>query len=183
VSSNLSTTSYALLSLLVLDRQTTEHGMTGYELKQRADNTLRFYWVSPAMSQIYTELERLDRHGFVSSTEVEDGKRTTRRFTITSEGREALTAWLRTPTREFPVLKHPIALRLMLGSLMGPDQVRAMLEDYVEQLAEHRRDLAAVREFLGDRKEVRFPAHVADWGLAYFDSEAEIVERLRKELG
>ena len=60
--------------------------MTGYELKQRADNTLRFYWVSPAMSQIYTELERLDRHGFVSSIEVEDGKRTTRRFTITQRG-------------------------------------------------------------------------------------------------
>jgi DNA-binding PadR family transcriptional regulator len=183
VTSSLSTTSYALLSLLVLDKQTSEHGMTGYELKQRADNTLRFYWVSPAMSQIYTELERLDRHDFVSSTEVEDGKRTTRRFTITREGRKALTEWLRTPAKEFPVLKHPIALRLMLGSLMGPDQVRAMLDDYVEQLAEHRRDLAVVREGLGDREEVRFPARVADWGLAYFDSEAEIVERLRKDLG
>ena len=156
--------------------------MTGYELKQRADNTLRFYWASPAMSQIYTELERLDRHGYVASTEVEDGKRTTRRFVITTAGRDALGEWLRTSGSEFPLLKHPIALRLMMGSLMGPGEVRAMLDDYLDQLAEHRRDLAAVRERLADRKEVRFPAHVADWGLAYYDSEAEIVERLRKDL-
>ncbi len=156
--------------------------MTGYEVKQRADRTLRFYWVSPAMSQIYTELERLDRHGYVASTEVEDGKRTTRRFAITKTGRQALEEWLRTPASEFPVLKHPIALRLMLGSLMGPGEVRAMLDDYLEQLAERRGELEAVREMLGDRHEVRFPARVADWGLAYYDSEAQIVERLRKDV-
>lgn len=156
--------------------------MTGYEVKQRADRTLRFYWVSPAMSQIYTELERLDRHGYVASTEVEDGKRTTRRFAITAAGRKALENWLRTSSSEFPVLKHPIALRLMLGSLMGPGEVRAMLDDYLEQLAKRRGELEAVREMLGDRHEVRFPARVADWGLAYYDSEAEIVERLRNDV-
>jgi DNA-binding PadR family transcriptional regulator len=182
VPSSLSTTSYALLGLLVFDQETTDGGMTGYELKQRADNTLRFYWASPAMSQIYTELERLDRHGYVAATEVEDGKRTTRRFVITAAGRDALGEWLRTSASEFPQLKHPIALRLMLGSLMGRGEVRAMLDDYLDQLADRRRDLAAVRELLGDRKDVRFPAHVADWGLAYYDSEAEIVERLRKDI-
>ena len=166
----------------MFDRATAEGGMTGYEVKQRADNTLRFYWVSPAMSQIYTELERLDQHGYVASTEVEDGKRTTRRFAITAGGRKALNEWLRTPVEDFLVLKHPIALRLMLGSLMEPDEVRAMLDGYLDQLAEQRRDLLAVRELLADREEVRFPARVADWGLAYYDSEAEIVDRVRKGL-
>jgi DNA-binding PadR family transcriptional regulator len=182
VQSRLSTTSFALLGLLVFDQETSDAGMTGYELKQRADRTLRFYWVSPAMSQIYTELERLDRHGYVAATEVEDGKRTTKRFAITVTGRKALEQWLRTPSREFPVLKHPIALRLMLGSLMGPGEVRTMLDEYLEQLAERRGELQAVREMLADRQEVHFPARVADWGLAYYDSEAEIVERLRKDL-
>jgi DNA-binding PadR family transcriptional regulator len=183
VTSRLSTTSYALLGLLVFDQETADGGMTGYEVKQRADNTLRFYWVSPAMSQIYTELERLDRHGYVASTEVEDGKRTTRRFAITAAGRKALEKWLRTPPDEFPVLKHPIALRLMLGSLMDPDDVRAMLDHYLEQLDHRRGELEAVREMLADRHEVRFPARVADWGLAYYDAEGEIVDRLRKDLG
>lgn len=180
--SRLSTTSFALLGLLVFDEETAQGGMTGYELKQRADRTLRFYWVSPAMSQIYTELERLDRHGYVTSTEVADGKRTTRRFVITPTGRTALDDWLRTSATEFPMLKHPIALRLMLGDLMGRDEVATMLDDYLGLLAERRRELEAVREMLGDRRDVRFPAHVADWGLAYYDSEAEIVARLRKDL-
>jgi len=42
----LPTTSYALLGLLTFGDE-----LTGYELKRRADNTLRFYWVAPAMSR------------------------------------------------------------------------------------------------------------------------------------
>lgn len=170
------------MGLLVFDSETSEHGLTGYELKQRADRTLRFYWVSPAMSQIYTELDRLSRNGFVEAVDDTSGKRTTRRFRITSDGREALTTWLHTSEHEFPVLKHPIALRLMLGSLMGPGEIEAMLDGYVEALAARRQELQAVREFLGDREAVAYPARVADWGLAYYDAEVEIVEKLRRTL-
>lgn len=179
---NLSTTSYALLSLLVIDTSQPEAALTGYELKQRADNTLRFYWVSPAMSQIYTELDRLSRHDLVEAVDDRSGKRTTRRFRITPRGRESLTTWLRTSEHEFPVLKHPIALRLMLGSLMGPDEVAAMLDRYVDDLAERRSALEKVRQMLGDNAALSFPAHVAEWGLAFYDSEAEIVDRLRTSL-
>jgi DNA-binding PadR family transcriptional regulator len=177
----LSTTSYALLSLLVIDSG-SDDGLTGYELKQRADRTLRFYWVSPAMSQIYTELERLSSHGYVRADEHTSGKRPTKHFHITPDGREALQTWLHTSEHEFPVLKHPIALRLMLGAMMGPDEVRAMLDSYEVALAERRRDLEAVREMLGDRETVAFPARVAEWGLAFFDSEATTIDRIRDSL-
>ena len=53
VRQDLSTTSYALLGLLAFDG--TSSSLTGYELKQRADRTLRFYWVSPAMSQVCSD--------------------------------------------------------------------------------------------------------------------------------
>jgi DNA-binding PadR family transcriptional regulator len=182
VTSNLSTTSYALLGLLVFDRATSEHGLTGYELKQRADRTLRFYWVSPAMSQIYTELERLSGRGFVEALDDNAGKRTTRRFRITPAGRDSLTTWLHTSEQDFPILKHPIALRLLMGSLMGPGEVESMLDGYVEAVAERRTELEAVRTMLGDDKAVAYPARVADWGLAYYDAEVEIVEKLRRTL-
>jgi hypothetical protein len=45
MSQDLPVTAYALLGLLTFGDE-----LTGYELKQRADNTLRFYWVAPAMS-------------------------------------------------------------------------------------------------------------------------------------
>lgn len=182
MTTSLSTTSYALLGLLVFDRATSEDGLTGYELKQRADRTLRFYWVSPAMSQIYTELDRLRRESFVEAIDDTSGQRTTRRFRITDDGRTALTTWLHTSEQDFPVLKHPIALRLMMGSLMGPGEVSAMLDAYEAALADRRAELEAVREMLGDNPAVAFPAHVADWGLAYYDSEDAIVADLRRKL-
>lgn len=177
----LSTTSYALLSLLVIDRGTDE-GVTGYELKQMADRTLRFYWVSPAMSQIYTELERLTAHEFVKADEDTSGRRTTKRFRITPAGQQALQDWLHTSEDEFPVLKHPIALRLMLGSMMGVDEVKSMLDKYEVALAERRRELEAVRELLADRESVAYPARVAEWGLAFFDAEASTIDRIRDSL-
>jgi DNA-binding PadR family transcriptional regulator len=178
---SLSTTSYALLSLLVIDGGSDE-GMTGYEIKQRADYTLRFYWVSPAMSQIYTELDRLLSHAYVTAVEETSGKRTSKRFRITPTGREALQTWLHRSEDDFPVLKHPIALRLMLGAMMGPDEVRAMLDRYEKALAERRQELEAVREMLGDREAVAYPARVADWGLSFFDSEAATINRVRDSL-
>ncbi|MRJ76985.1 PadR family transcriptional regulator [Aeromicrobium sp. SMF47] len=178
----LSTTSYALLGLLMFDRASSEDGLTGYEMKQRADRTLRFYWVSPAMSQIYTELDRLRREGYVEAVDDTSGRRTTRRFVITEAGRSALTTWLHTSEQDFPVLKHPIALRLLMGSLMGPGEVAAMLDAYEVALQERRRELEGVRELLGDNEALAFPAHVAEWGLAYYDSEREIVDKLRKKL-
>jgi hypothetical protein len=80
------------------------------------------------------------------------------------------------------MLKHPIALRLMLGSLMGPGEVEAMLDGYVDAVAARRKELEAVREMLGDNEAVAYPARVADWGLAYYDAEVEIVEKLRRTL-
>lgn len=175
---NLSTTSYALLGLLVFDSATSSDGLTGYELKQRSDNTLRFYWASPAMSQIYTELTRLNRVGLVEPISTKKGRRTTRRYRITPVGRQALHTWLRTSEVDFPVLKHPVALRLMMGHLLAPEEVTAMLESYVRGLSARRADLQEVRDSLGEVEAFRFPAMVADWGLAYYDAEADIVGEL-----
>lgn len=177
----LSTTSYALLSLLVIDTG-SDDGMTGYELKQLADRTLRFYWVSPAMSQIYTELERLTAHEYVKADEDTSGRRTTKHFRITPAGLEALRTWLHTSEHDFPVLKHPIALRLMLGSMMGADEVKAMLDRYEIALTARRHELEAVRAMLGDRESVAYPARVAEWGLGFFDAEATTIERIRDSL-
>lgn len=182
MTSDLSTTSYALLGLLAFDDETSTKGLTGYELKRRADNTLRFYWVSPAMSQIYTELGRLHRHGHVDTEDKKSGRRTTRHYRITDTGREFLGAWMKTSEIEFPVLKHPFALRLLMGGLMAPSDVDTMLDRYLTALSMRRKELLDVREMLGDVEELRFPAMVADWGLHYYDSEADIVRLLKKRL-
>lgn len=71
MSQDLPITSYAILGLLTFGDE-----LTGYEVKQRADITLRFYWVAPAMSQIYSELGRLTDLGLVEPRTRTDGGRT-----------------------------------------------------------------------------------------------------------
>jgi DNA-binding PadR family transcriptional regulator len=163
-------TSYALLGLLTFGDE-----LTGYELKQRADNTLRFYWVAPAMSQIYSELGRLAAHGLVESATTQGLARRTTRYRITPAGETALRAWMAEEPVGFPVLKHPVLLRLLVGHAGDPARIRAMLEEYVGQLADALRDLHAVRESLrgadAPGEAFYYPSVVADWGLDYFAAE------------
>lgn len=182
MASGLSTTSYALLGLLVFDSATSTNGLTGYEIKQRADSTLRFYWTAPAMSQIYTEMGRLHADGLAEPVKIRSGRRNTRRYVITDRGRSALHDWLINGEIEFPVLKHPIALRLLMGHLLEPVQLQGMLDGYRLQLEKRRAELQSVREMLGTNAELKFPAMVADWGLHYYDSESEIIKKLSRRL-
>lgn len=190
---DLPVTSYALLGLLTFGDE-----LTGYELKQRADATLRFYWVSPAMSQVYSELARLTEHGLVltRSRPSSDQRRSsgvettgTTTYRISAKGRRALETWMRETEPGFSVLKHPVALRLLLGHVVDPRATIAMLEAHVEALDTEREALARVREGLrgsdAPGQAFRHPSLVAEWGLDYFENERRIVttliERLHEE--
>jgi DNA-binding PadR family transcriptional regulator len=170
-------TSYALLGLLSFGQE-----LSGYEVKQWAESTLRFYWVAPAMSQVYSELGRLAEHGLVDARDDAAPGRTVRRYRITDRGRERLRDWLLEPVDDFPVLKHPVALKLLLGHLTGAAAAQEMLARYGDALAQRRADLAEVRAELGDDATFAYPALVAEWGLAYYDSERDIVTRLMESL-
>lgn len=180
---DLPVTSYALLGLLALGGPGAP-GLSGYELKQRADNTMRFYWSAPAMSQVYSELARLTDLGLVVTSTGTDGRSTT--YTINADGLEALRVWLQDQPAGFPVFKHPVALRLVVASLTDPGATRAMLEDYLAELATNRADLRAVRRSLkgsdGPGEAFYHPALVADWGLAHFASEERIARRTLRRL-
>ncbi len=176
-SRDLPMTAYALLGLL-----TFGDPLTGYELKQRADRTLRYYWVSPAMSQVYSELERLHDHGLVRR----HGEARATSYSLTRDGTKALNRWMRDTPVGFPVLKHPVALRLVLGGLVDPEAVTGMLRDHLVALAQERADLEQVRVSLegadATGETFRYPALVADWGLSYFDHERTIIEDLLRRI-
>jgi len=171
MSQELPTTSYAVLGLLTFGDE-----LTGYELKQRADSTLRFYWVAPAMSQIYSELARLTDQGLVQPTTSAGAGRRTTTYRITDAGRSALADWIAESRAGFPVLKHSVLLRLLIGHVGEPERIRAMLEEYVAELAVARADLREVRKALrgsdGPGEVFHYPSVVADWGLDYFAAEA-----------
>jgi DNA-binding PadR family transcriptional regulator len=176
MSQDLPVTAYALLGLLTFGDE-----LTGYELKQRADNTLRFYWVAPAMSQIYTELTRLTEHGYVEAVTTHGQGRRTTSYRITEVGSQALRTWIDESRVGFPTLKHTVLLRLLIGHMSDPERMRSMLDEYVADLAEALRDLRQVRESLrgadAPGEPFHYPSVVAEWGLDYFAAETRHTRR------
>jgi DNA-binding PadR family transcriptional regulator len=140
-----SATANAVLGLLSFGQE-----LSGYDLKKWADHSLSFFFWSPATSQIYGELRRLEALDYVTSrVEAKDELRGRRLYRITDEGQAWLEEWLATEPADVPILKNPAVLRVWLGHLMDPDELRGVVEDHRawlgERLAEARADSAAAR--------------------------------------
>jgi PadR family transcriptional regulator AphA len=86
----LTTTSYAVMSLLDLFGEATS-----YDLKQALDHTIQNFWPVPHTT-FYDEPARLAEAGYLSQSQ-EAGGRRRRRYALTDAGREALRAWADSP--------------------------------------------------------------------------------------
>jgi PadR family transcriptional regulator, regulatory protein AphA len=86
----LTTTSYAVLSLLALRPWTT------YQLARQMERSLGFIWPR-AISRLYEEPKKLVAAGLATSRPEATGRRPSTVYTITEDGRHALAAWLAEP--------------------------------------------------------------------------------------
>lgn len=127
---NLPTTSYILLGMLSAQER------SGYDLKLLLDKQVHHVYWSPAKSQIYGELRRLEQAGLATMTEVEQTNRPDKRlYRITPAGREALQQWLASPDVEPDIFKSPLLLHLFFGHLMPRQVLIAQLEKRQQKLA------------------------------------------------
>jgi len=171
-------TAWAVLGILSFGRE-----LTGYDIKNWSDAILHFFYWSPATSQIYTELRRLEDLGLVSSrTVARDEVRDKTIYAITPIGTEALRSWQATVDAEAPVLKHGVLLRIWLGHLAEPDRLR-------EQIAEHRARLHAEltaakesQEQADAQPDWAYPALVASWAVRRIESEIELTDSMLIDL-
>ena len=127
----LPTTSYVILGLL------TFREMSGYDLKQLINKSItHFYW-SPAKSQIYGELRRLESHGLVTMREVPQTLRPDKRlYQITPEGTEAMQQWLRSSGVEADSYKSALLLKVFFGHMLSYDTTIGLLEERRKQIAQ-----------------------------------------------
>ena len=129
VTRTLSTTSYAVLGLLAL------RSWTGYELTQQARRSLAHAWPKED-SVLYEEPRRLVARGLAQARQERDRGRTRNRYSITDAGRQALRAWLATPSAP-PRLELEPLLRLTFadqGELPDAQAAIAALRDWAVSL-------------------------------------------------
>ncbi|GHC51810.1 PadR family transcriptional regulator [Streptomyces flavofungini] len=172
-------TAWAVLGLLSFPGE-----RTGYELKKWASASLRFFYWSPAVSQIYAELRRLEALGYASSRRSgPEAPRTRRAYAITDAGRAALAAWAAGGQDAGPpVLKHPLLLRVWLGHLTEPARLRALVGEHIERT---RDELTQVLDALEHARGVEGWAHpqiALRWSARHLEAELELAEALLADL-
>lgn len=177
-STKLSGTANAVLGLLSFGEE-----LSGYDLKKWADHSLSLFFWSPASSQIYAELRRLEAPGYVTSRPVpQDDLRNKRVYRITDAGREQLITWLETEAIGSPVLKHPVLMRVWLGHLIESDRLREVIEEHRDRTAARLEDLHRDLDIVAARENWAYPELIIRWSERYYENERDNAEQLLREL-
>ncbi|MEU6422911.1 PadR family transcriptional regulator [Streptomyces spiralis] len=157
--------------------------LTGYELKHWADHSLRFFYRAPAMSQIYTELQRLEELQWVESwTEPQDDVRTKRVYRVTSEGAAALRDHVESAPFRSPVVRNPVAMRVWLGRLTGGAGLVRLVDEFGAHLDELVHDITRALRAAEDDPDLAYAALALRWTARTYQAQADALQELRREL-
>ena len=175
---NLTATSWALLGML-----SYEHELSGYDIRKWIDWSLRFYYGSPAYSQIYSELKKLEQLGLVTSrVDHSGGARSRRLYKITEAGLTAVTQWANEAPVDPPVLKHSPLLRVTLGHLTNPTRLKEILQDHVAYADDMQRKAAKDAKWAGADPAWAYARVGLHWAERYYANERELALTMIKEL-
>ena len=116
-------------AMAVLGALSYGRDLSGYDLKKWADASLRYFYWSPALSNIYSELRRLEEHGYVKALPAPDDEpRNKRVFRITAAGRRVLAEWVRQEEPPSLVVKDEALLKVWSGHVIDPDELEELID-------------------------------------------------------
>lgn len=173
----LTTTSYAVLSLLELLGEATP-----YELKQALERSIQNFWPVPHTT-FYDEPARLADAGYLSATQEQAGRRR-KRYSLTAAGHVALRTWADTPGAPPSQYRDEAMLKVFAGAT--PVAAFAGRTDW------HREKLAELEGYLENLKGGHEGLRTDKWrgaeatllgGIAYHRMMIETFERLLPQAG
>jgi PadR family transcriptional regulator AphA len=129
---------HGLIGLLV-----REGPMTGYELTKAFDRSVNFVWHA-VKGQIYPELVRLSREGFIRQTS--SGPRGSKRYEATEEGIAELRRWI-TDVEPARSIRNETLLRTFFAYIVDPGEAEAFFR---RQAEEYRRRLDVLERFAAE---------------------------------
>ena len=166
----MATNSYAILGLISFGE------MSGYDLKRFADQSIHYFYWSPAVSQIYSELRRLKSMGFVTERRVEQQTRPDKRlYRITLSGREELQRWLDDPDVDQDVRKSKLLLKLFFGRDTSLEVVINQLLTRLSQMEDRLAQYEQIEKEIKDLDDWLHPYLVLQSGLVHTRAEIEWV--------
>lgn len=171
-------TAWAVLGILSYGRE-----LSGYDVKQWAEQSIAFFFWTPSFSQIYSELRRLETLGLAAShLDPRGATRNRRLYAITGEGTQRLMQWADSERAEPIVLKHAFLLRVWAGHNTSPEHL-------VDELDSYRAEAASAAELAAGHaagaEEVQgweYPALALRWSQRYYADEIKRLEWLEAEI-
>jgi len=151
----------ALLGLL------NHRPMTGYDLKKILDYPMGFFWVAQ-MSQIYRELNKLEKKGLVKSEIVTQEKRPDRKvYRLTEEGKETFLNWLnKFPDQLSQTSRSRFLMRIFFSSRIRLEELAFEIKRYRKEKEEQLRYLNKVEQWIkGYSREEKFKDDTFYWNL------------------
>ncbi|WP_019815360.1 PadR family transcriptional regulator [Saccharomonospora saliphila] len=159
---------YALIALL------TGRPMTGYDISKSFSRSVAHVWHAPD-SQIYPELNRMERDGLLDSVEVPWGKKGTKKeYHVTDAGLTTFRKWMEAPLvpqRQ----RDPAHLKAAYYDFAAPEAVREQLRQQQAYWEEHLAMLEGTRATLVDRSHPTLAARIAKLD----EHEAELTVRFK----
>lgn len=118
-----------------------EKSSSGYDLARRFDKSIGFFWHA-THQQIYRELARMEKAGWIASEAAPDGGRTRKRiYKVLAAGQDELRRWAREPAPPTD-LRDELMVRLRADAVIGPLGLDTEIE---RRLALHTTKLQAYR--------------------------------------
>lgn len=155
--------------------------LSGYDIKKWFNWSIRFFYSSPAYSQIYSELKKLEHQGLVSSR-VEGGVRSRRMYKIAEPGLTAVTRWANDEAVEPPTLKHNPLMRVIFGHLLDPGRLREVLAAHAAYAEEMHQAAATEARWAGEQPAWAYARLALRWSEDYYAAERELALRMIKDL-
>ena len=129
--------SHALMTSLL------EKSSSGYDLARRFDKSIGFFWRA-THQQIYRELARMEKAGWIASEAAPDGGRTRKKlYKVLEAGRTELQRWAREPAPLLDI-RDEFMVRLRADAAIGP---LGLAPELKRRLQLHRTKLAAYQAF------------------------------------
>lgn len=104
-----------------------ERASSGYDLARRFDKSIGFFWHA-THQQIYRELARMEKAGWIASETAPDGGRTRKKlYRVLPAGQDELIRWTREPAPMLE-LRDELMVRLRADAVVGPLGLDAEIE-------------------------------------------------------
>lgn len=164
------------------------HDLTGYEIMEAFRDSLNFFW-SAQTSQIYRELQGLEKHGWVSKTMViQQGKPNKNVYSITEEGKKELLRWLADDSIGINS-KAPILMKVFfLGERSREENIeyfkrlKEQCGDFLKSMESVPGYIEAYGSYIGDDEKTAYWQMTVDYGRRnmqmYMDWAQSCIEKL-----